>query len=393
MEREGSRSRIEPIMEYFSGIPDPRKKTNRKYPLDEVIAITILAVMSFARGWEDIERYGKAKRTWLSKYLKLEYGIPKHDVYRRVFTVLQPQLIEDCFMNWVRIIKQNIEREVIAIDGKTARGTFNAETGKSLHIVSAWATANRLVFGQVKTEEKSNEITAIPALLDKIALEGSIVSIDAMGCQHEIADKIVTKKADYLFSLKGNQGNLHEDVKEYFADVDFSKPASAIRYTSFQSESTHDEKHGRIEDRDYAVSGDIHWLRKRHPKWKSIQSIGFVDARREVKGKVTCERRYYVSSMPADAKEFARAVRSHWGIENSLHYVLDVTFDEDRCRIRTDKGPENMAFIRKIVLTIARSDRETKSSVAGRIKQMAWSDDYREQLLFDSRFASSQGVA
>jgi predicted transposase YbfD/YdcC len=381
-----------PLMKYFTGIPDPRKEINRKYPLYEIVAITILAVMSFATGWEDIERYGIAKRHWLSKFLELKNGIPKHDVYRRVFTVLKPALIEGCFMNWVQAIKQNLPREIIAIDGKTVKGSFNAESGKALHIVSAWATSNRLVFGQVKTDDKSNEITAIPVLLDKIALEGSIVSIDAMGCQHEIANKITKKKADYLFSLKGNQGNLHEDVEEYFADVDFDKPSSTRKYISFQSASTHDEKHGRIEDRDYAVTDDVAWLHQRHPLWKTIRSIGFVDSRREAKGEVTCERRHFVSSMPADAEEFAKAVRAHWGIENSLHYVLDVAFGEDSSRIRSDKGPENMSFIRKIALTIARLDTETKSSVAGRIKQMAWSEEYLEKMLFASPFAAQQDV-
>jgi predicted transposase YbfD/YdcC len=295
-------------------------------------------------------------------------------------------------MNWVRSIKEQTCREIIAIDGKTVKGAFNAESGKSLHIVSAWAASNRLVFGQVKTDEKSNEITAIPTLLDKIALEGSIVSIDAMGCQYKIADKIVKKKADYVFSLKGNQGNPHEDVREYFADVDFAKPASAAKHVSFNSVSTHEEKRGRIEDRDYAVSDDVQWLHQRHPKWKTIRSIGFVDSRREVKGKVTNERRHFVSSLPADAELFAKVVRSHWGIENSLHYVLDVAFGEDACRIRTDKGPENMSFIRKIALTIARADTKAKSSIAGRIKQMAWSESYLEQLLFASNFASQQGT-
>ena len=314
--------------------------------------------------------------------------IPKHDVYRRVFTVLKPELIENCFMNWIRAIKQNLPRETIIIDGKTAKGSFNAATGKALHIVSAWASSNRLVFGQVKTDDKSNEITAIPILLDKIALEGSIVSIDAMGCQWEIANKIIKKKADYLFSLKGNQGNLHEDVTEYFGEFDFTKPASAMKYISFQTTSTHEEKRGRIEDRDYAVSDDVLWLHERHPQWKTIKSIGFVDSRREEKGKVTCERRHFVSSLPADAEEFAKTVRGHWSIENSLHYVLDVAFGEDSSRIRTDKGPENMSFIRKIALTIARLDTETKSSVAGRIKQMAWSEEYLEQMLFASSFVS-----
>ena len=386
--REEGKNRVAPIMGYFSGIPDPRHKINRKYPLYEIITITILAVMSFAKGWEDIERYGKAKRVWLSKFLGLKNGVPHHDVYRRVFTVLKPELIGECFMNRVRAVKQDIKQEIIAIDGKTVRGAFNAQAGKALHIVSAWATTNRLVFGQVKTDDKSNEITAIPALLEKIALEGSIVSIDAMGCQYEIADKIIKKKADYLFSLKGNQGSLHEDVKEYFDGLDFSKPAATVKHISFKSVSTRDEKRGRIEDRDYAVSDDIKWLHLRHPNWKTVRSIGFVDSRREEKGKVTCERRYFVSSLPAVAEEFAKVVRAHWGIENSLHYVLDVAFGEDGSRIRTGKGPENMSFIRKIALTLARSDTGSKSSVAGRIKQMAWSEEYLEQLLFTSGFAA-----
>ena len=195
-----------------------------------------------------------------------------------------------------------------------------------------------------------------------------------------------------MFSLKGNQGNLHEDVQEYYSDFDFDKPAGAMKYIPFKTVSTHEENHGRIEDRDYAVSDDVTWLKERHPKWKTIQSIGIVDSQREVKGKVTCERRYFVSSLPADAAEFATAVRGHWGIENSLHYVLDVAFGEDSSRIRSNKGPENMAYIRKIALTIARLDREAKSSVAGRIKQMAWSEEYLEQLLFASPFASQNAT-
>ncbi len=181
-----------------------------------------------------------------------------------------------------------------------------------------------------------------------------------MGCQYEIANKIVKKEADYLFSLKGNQETLHDDVKEYFSDFDFDKPAGAIKYISYKTVSTHDEKHGRIEDRDYAVSDDVAWIHERHPKWKTIRSIGFVDSRREVKGIVKCERRFFVSSMACEPNEFAKAVRSHWGIENSLHYVLDAAFREDNSRIRTDKGPENMTWIRKIVLTIARADKESK---------------------------------
>jgi predicted transposase YbfD/YdcC len=384
---EEQSSALMPIMPYFSVIRDPRVERNKLYPLHEVIVITILAVIALAQGWEDIERYAKAKEAWLRRFLKLENGIPHHDVYRRVMTRLDPEEIERCFMNWVRAIKQDYQREIIAIDGKTVRGHFKSG-GKALHLVSAWATENRLVFGQVKTEEKSNEITAIPTLLEKLALEGCIVTIDAMGCQYKIAEQIVKKKADYLFSLKGNQESLHEDVKEYFEELDFSAPSGENRHIRFNSISTHDEGHGRIEDRDYAVSDDVEWLIKRHPDWKSIGSIGMVDSSREVNGEITVERRFFVSSLQADAGQFAKGVRGHWGIENSLHYVLDVAFGEDGSRLRKDKGPENMAILRKLALTVARADTKTKSSIIGRRKQMAWSHDYLEQLLFQSSLVS-----
>jgi predicted transposase YbfD/YdcC len=381
--------KVAPIMVYFSKLEDPRSEVNKLHPLETVVAITILAVMSFAKGWEAIEEYAEAKKEWLSKFLDMRNGVPSHDVYRRVFSALKPEAVEECFMNWVRAVKKDYKTEVIAIDGKTVRGSFNAKKGeKAIHLVTAWATANALVFGQVKTEEKSNEITAIPTLLEKIAVRGCIVTIDAMGCQYDIANKIIEKHGNYFFSLKGNQGTLHDDVIEYWEGFDFDKPSGMMKNISFETTSTHDEKHGRIEDRDYAVSDDVGWLLERHPLWNTIKSIGMVESRREVKGIVTTERRYFVSSLPADPEQFAHAVRAHWGIENSLHYVLDVIFGEDASRIRTDNGPENMAFIRKIALTVARSDRKSKKSIIGRVRQMAWSDTYCEQLLFDSDFAS-----
>jgi predicted transposase YbfD/YdcC len=380
---------LPPITEYFSVIKDPRIERKKLYPLIEVIVITLLAVMAFAQGWEDIERFGKAKKAWLSKFLKLEHGIPKHDVYRRVFCVLNPKEIERCFMNWVRAVKNNYDREVIAIDGKTVCGSFNAKTGeKAIHMVSAWATQNRLIFGQVKTADHSNEITAIPSLLDMLALEGCIVTIDAMGCQYKIADKIVTGNADYLFSLKGNQETLHKDVEEYLSEIDFDHLDKIPSEMGINTVKTHDVDHGRIEHRHCAVSGNVAWLIERHPDWKTIRSIGMVESMRDSNGKITTERRYFISSLPPDAEQFENTVRAHWGIENSLHYVLDVAFKEDACRIKTGDAPENMTFIRKMALTLARSDKESKSSMAGRIKEMAWSDEYLEKLLFHSGFAS-----
>ena len=380
---------VPPLMDYFRNIEDPRIERNKDYPLIEVIVITILAVMAFAEGWEDIETYGLAKQRWLHQFLPLKNGIPKHDVYRRVFIRLQPVAIEQCFMAWVSDIRGQVEQEIIAIDGKTVRGSFNSRLETSpLHMVSAWATENRLVLGQVKTQDKSNEITAIPTLLELIAITGSIVTIDAMGCQYKIANLIIAKQADYVFGLKENQPRLHQDVVEYFGDLDFSHPESDIL-----TETTFDVDHGRMERRSGAVSGNVAWLIERHPDWNTIKSFGVIHSIRETPEKTTTESRYYISSLTPDPNLFALAVRAHWGIENSLHYVLDVTFREDASRIKTGCGPENWNCFRKIAMTVARSDKESKKSVKSRVKQMAWSDDYLERLLFRSSFGSEPAPA
>ena len=375
---------VAPLMEYFRNIEDPRIDRNKDYPLIEVIVITVLAVMAFAEGWEDIETYGLAKQQWLRQFLPLRNGIPKHDVYRRVFIRLQPDAIEQCFMAWVRDLRQQVGQEIIAIDGKTVKGSFNSRTETSpLHLVSAWATENRLTLAQVRTQDKSNEITAIPCLLELIALKGSIVTIDAMGCQYKIANQIIAAEADYLLALKENQPSFYRDVTEYFQDIDFAQPEPDI-----QTESTFDVDHGRIERRSHAVSGDAAWLIERHPAWNTIKSFGVVESIRETPSKTSIEQRYFISSLPPDPKLFAVVVRAHWGIENSLHYVLDVTFREDSSRIKTGSGPENWACFRKIAHTVARSDTLSTKSIKSRIKQMAWSDTYLERLLFRSSFAS-----
>ena len=362
---------IPPLIDFFRTIKDPRIERNKVYPLIEVIVITLLAVMAFAEGWEDIEKYGKAKEKWLKKFLPLQNGIPKHDVYRRVFIRLKPEAITSCFMEWVRAIKRDVTREVIAIDGKTVRGSFNTrEEQNAIHLVSAWATENQLVFAQVKTGEKSNEITAIPTLLEMIALKGCIVTIDAMGCQYKIADQVVAAGADYLFALKENQETLYEDVKLYFEDFDRTHPDPAIA-----THATFDVDHGRLERRFHGITADVSWLIERHPAWKSIKSIGMIDSTRETGDKVSFERRLYVSSLPPDPVEFAVTGRAHWGIENSLHYVLDVAYREDGARIKSGEGRENWASFRKIAMTVAKADKESKDSIKSRVKQMAWSDD------------------
>ncbi|MDR1251692.1 MAG: ISAs1 family transposase, partial [Treponema sp.] len=338
---------VPPIIGFFNSIKDPRIERKKCYPLIEVIVITLLAVMAFAKGWEDIELYGTTKAAWLKQFLPLKNGIPPHDVYRRVFNRLDPREIERCFMAWVRAIKRDKEREVIAIDGKTVRGSFNTrKESKAIHLVSAWATENRLVFAPVKTGEKSNEITAIPTLLEMIALKGCIVTIDAMGCPYKIANQLVDAGADYVFSLKENQETLSYDVKTYFAGIDFACPDPLVK-----TSSTFEVDHGRRERRNYAVTDDVSWLIAAHPAWKTIKSIGVVESIRTVGETVSTELRYYISSLPADPVVFGTSVRAHWGIEHSLHYVLAVAFGEDACRIKSGNGPENIAFIRKIALS------------------------------------------
>jgi predicted transposase YbfD/YdcC len=249
------------------------------------------------------------------------------------------------------------------------------------------------VFAQARTEAKSNEITAIPLLLEQIAIAGCIITIDAMGCQYEIADKIVKKGADYVFSLKGNQSAAHNEVKEYWDMLDFDKSAREAAHIKFRSASTYEEKHGRKETRDYAISDDVEWLVKQFSQWKSIKTIGMVETRRDAGDGEKIERRYFISSLGADAELFAHAVRSHWGIENRPRYMLDVIYREDACRVRKDWSPRTLGLIRKVALTIARSDKESKTSVRGRVQQMAWPEDYLERLLFHSGFASGQNAA
>ncbi|MDR2738946.1 MAG: ISAs1 family transposase, partial [Treponema sp.] len=379
---------IPPLTGFFKDIKDPRVERNKAYPLIEVIVITLPAVMAFAEGREGIEKYGKAREGRLKKFLPLQHGIPQYAVCRRVCTRLKSEAAVACFMAWVRAIKRDIGREVAdlqsdAIDGKTARGSFNTrQKRKAIHLAGAWAAGNRLVFAQVKTEEKGNEITAIPTLLELIALEGCIVTIDARGCQYKIAGRIIAAQADYLFALKENQGTLYEDVKTYFEDFDNTHPDPDVRqHTAFEAD------HGRLEKRFHGIAGEVSWLVERRPAWKSIKPIGIIDAARE-SGVKSHERRLYVSSLPPDPQLFAVSGRAHWGIEHSLHYVLDVAFREDMARIKSGEAPENRAYFRKTAMAVACADTESKDSVKSRVKQTAWSDGYFERLPFHSPFAS-----
>jgi len=369
------------IVDYFQTLEDPRRDRNKRHTLIDILVVTIVGVLCGAEGWEEIELYGREKEAWLRKYLELPHGIPSHDTLRRVFLRLKPEELQRCFQQWVEVLRGSCEEDIVAIDGKTVRGSGDeAKRQGPLHLVSAWSQESRLVLGQVKTKEKSNEITAIPQLLDLLELKGCIVTIDAMGCQKDISTKIKKeKKAEYVFAVKENQPKLWEDIRWFYQDLDLEKDVQA---GFADHEHTVDKDHGRLEVRDYYISEELDWLKPALGDWTGIKSIGMVVSRRRVKGKESMQKRDYLSSLPADAQQFARAVRSHWGIENSLHWVLDVEFREDSSRLRAEASPENMSILRKIALNLVRRDLSSKLSLHLRRRKAGLNNDYLEKLLF-----------
>lgn len=365
------------ILEHFSSLEDPRVERSKEHLLIDIVAIAICAVICGADTWVDIESYGNEKQDWLSEFLRLPNGIPSHDTFARVFARLEPEQMQQCFLSWVNSVSELIQGEVIAIDGKTLRHSYDNSQGKgAIHMVSAWAVSNHLILGQLKVEEKSNEITAMPELLDVLALSGCIVTIDAMGTQTEIAKRIVDKGGDYVLCLKGNQGNLHEDVQqlfEYARQINFA----AIEHSFHQT--TH-SNHGRIEIRRYWTLPEVSALIDSH-KWQGLCSVGMVEAQRRIHGKSTLETRYYISSLSSDAKRFGEAVRSHWGVENSLHWVLDVAFEEDDCRIRKENAPQNFAILRHIALNLLKQEKTAKGGIKAKRLKAGWSNAYLTKVL------------
>lgn len=374
------------FLDQFEAIEDPRMQRNQLYSVTEILLVTLLAVICGAEGWQDVENYGKSKIRYLRCYLPYECGIPSDDTFRRFFRSINPDHFKQIFAQWVQSIANVTASKVIAIDGKSNRRTFDKD-GNMLHMVSAFATEARIVLAQEKVSDKSNEITAIPRLLDLIDVIGHIVTIDAMGCQYAIANKIVEKGGDYIFSLKGNQGTLSADVELFLNTPRFQNTLPSI--------TDYDKGHGRFETRICQVSTDVEWLRNRHENWKTIQSIFRIDSIREVteKGtiKITRETRYYISSLKDPTPEVAlRAVRDHWGIENTLHWVLDMSFNEDYSRIRKENAPQVMAMIRHMALNILQQGkREQKKhkrqSIKGLKKMCAWDDDVLSEFVAEYR--------
>lgn len=371
---------IASLTEQFSKLKDPRVDRTKRHKLIDVVVIAICAVIGGADTWADVELFGKSKEDWFSKLLDLPNGIPSHDTFGRVFAMLDAEQFQECFVDWVRAVSEVTRGQLVAIDGKTVRRSHDRFIGKrAIHMVSAWASENHLVLGQTKVDDRSNEITAIPELLRVLDVSGCIVTIDAMGCQKEIASMITDQGADYVLALKENQPQLHEDVREMFDQA---------RRTDF-ADLDHDfcetvnKGHGRIETRRcWAVSDPdyISYVNDRQ-EWHGLTSMVMVEAERLVDGKTTRQVRYYISSLPNRAEALLAAVRGHWGIENSVHWVLDIAFREDDSRVRKGNAPENLAVLRRMALNMLKAETTSKGGTAAKRKRAGWDNDYLLKVL------------
>lgn len=367
---------------HFSHLEDKRVQGRTDYPLLEILFLCICSILSGSDGWEDIEDFGVAKLAWLRRYLPYKNGIPCHDTIARVICRISPTALQTGFLSWIKSVATVTEGEIIAIDGKRSRGSYDRRSRKTaLHMVSAWACQNGVVLGQQKTEDKSNEITAIPALLEMLELKGCIVTIDAMGCQKAIAQKIIEGGADYVLALKGNQGELHDSVSEFFTIA----LENEFKNIEHEKHSEVDTGHGRIEERVcYAVSVPD-YLQSVTKPWKKLQTFVCVQSTRQYDDKKETEIRCYISSLANNAQQCAQAVRAHWGVENRLHWVLDVTFKEDASRIRREHAAHNFTVMRHIALNLIKRE-PTNMSVPRKRKKANYYDDYRDIILKNLSF-------
>lgn len=369
-------SKLRPLVEHFARLPDPRVDRTKRHLLLDIVVIAVCAVICGADTWVDIEEYGRAKCEWLKRFLPLPNGIPSHDTFARVFARLEPEAFRTCFLAWLTEVQEQIggplASQLVAIDGKAARHSFDRAIDRGpLQMVSAWATAAHLVLGQVAVDQKSNEITAIPTLLQLLELSGCVVTIDAMGTQKEIAKTIREQEADYVLALKGNQGTLHEDVALLFEWADAQQYRDVVHMTY----ETHNTGHGREERRRTTVTNDITGLRG-YEDWVGLQTVAMVEAWRTQGGAVSYERRYYISSLGLDAKRMAESVRGHWAIENALHWVLDIAFREDDSRIRKGHAPENFAMLRHRALNLLKQEKTHRHGVKVKRNRAGWDNDY-----------------
>ena len=363
------------FLSYFKDLPDPRQRGKIVYPLDEVLLLCLLAVLAGSETFVDIARFGDKKLDLLRRFRPYRDGTPSHDHLGDIFATLDAEQFQRCFVAWVAAIT-GVPSGVVAIDGKTSRRSYRKKGGKApIHMVSAFAARQRIVLGQVKVAEKSNEIIAIPKLLDMLAIEGAIVTIDAMGCQRDIAQKIIDKKADYVLALKGNQGSLREDVEVFVAE----QKAKDFKDTTVSRAETIDADHGRIETRTTTVIHDVAWLQKRHD-WPGLKAVVVVESCRELGDKTERETRFYITSLVLPADLLGPIVRAHWAVENSLHWVMDMIFRDDECRVRTDHAPANFATIKHMAHNLIRK-APGKASLRLKRKAAGWDDDFLAELI------------
>ena len=359
------------LFDHFSLIEDPRIERQKLHSLSSIIFLTICAVLSGCNDWDEIEGYGIEKEAWLKKYIELPNGVPSHDTINRVFARLDPPLLQSCFISWVQSIVTASKRSIINIDGKRLCNSGSNGSKSIIHLVNAWSNSNQMILGQVKTEEKSNEIIAIPTLLDLLELEGAIVTIDAMGCQTAIAEKIVSKGADYVLAVKENQKFLYDDIKDAFSQT-----------PQTQKHTTIEKGHGRIEQRTCKVITDMDWVTGL-ANWKNLQTIISIETKKTIvqTGEIQKEQRLYISSLLTTAEHFNQIIRGHWSIENNLHWCLDVVFKEDLSTKQAGNAAENFSMVNKAALSILKNDTTKKSSLKRKRLKAGWNNKYLETLL------------
>ena len=367
------------IVEALAELPDPRSRVC-PFPLDELLFAALCGVSSGADSWVEVTEWAELQLDWLRQHLPFANGIASHDTFGRVFSLLDPRQFESFFVRWMQRLCPALKGELISIDGKSLRGSHDGST-RMTHLVSAWHHARGLVLGQVKTAAKSNEITAIPELIEALQVQGAILTIDAVGCQHAVVDAIVAKQADYIIAVKNNQPSLAQAIEQLFDANDCGELAAALAQTTAV-----DKGHGRVETRQCVVAHDLSALGDVVQNWRGLRSVGRIKSTRAIvngkaKGETTTELRYYISSTQLSAERFEAAVRSHWGIENSCHWVLDMTFAEDDCRIRVGDGAENLAILRRMSLNLLKQEKSTKSSLNIKRHKAAWSPKYLETVL------------
>jgi predicted transposase YbfD/YdcC len=373
--KEAEEKKVPGFIDFFLKVPDHRINRKKLYLVEEILLIAFCGVIAGCESWDDFELFGETKLKELREYLPFKNGTPSDDTFRRFFRALDSEKFESCFLEWVKSFQLNLKEKIVAIDGKTSCGSFDGES-KAIHLISAFVSELGLTLGQLKVDGKSNEITAIPQLLEVLDLMGAIVTIDAMGCQHKIAKSILEKGADYLLGLKGNQEQLHEDVQFLF-----EKPAKTIEFFSTQE---CDKGHGRVEIRKCTVTEDIEWFKETYPQWEGLRSLVEIESTRILKDKEpSLEKRYYISSLPANPEKILNAVRQHWGIENKLHWILDVSFGDDQSRIRKGNAPRNMGIIKKTALNLLQIIKASKPRISiKKLRKLAgWDSSFLNAVL------------